>query len=283
MLTTGKEILLDAHNNNYAVGAFNINNLEFCKAVVKGAEELSSPVILQASQGAIKYAGIEELTAIVSTIAKKTKVPIALHLDHGTDFNVIMQCLRCGFTSIMFDGSKYELEENIKRTKQIVDICHGMGVSVEGELGKITGTEDEISVKATEAMYTDVKEAEKFLEATGVDYLAIAVGTAHGPYKGEPKIDFKRIEDIKNTTKVPLVLHGSSGVSEESIKKAIEKGINKFNIDTDLRKAFNEKIRNYLEDNPNIYDPKKILSVVDVSVSNVVKKKIKLFHSNNRI
>ncbi|GAA0179129.1 class II fructose-1,6-bisphosphate aldolase [Clostridium sediminicola] len=283
MLVTGRKILLDAHNNNYAVGAFNVNNLEFCKAVVKGAEELSSPVILQVSQGAIKYAGVEELAAIVSTIAKKIRIPIALHLDHGTDFNIIMKCLRCGFTSIMFDGSKYEFAENIKRTKQIVDICHGMGVSVEGELGKIAGTEDEVSIKETEAMYTDVKEAERFVEETGVDYLAIAVGTAHGPYKGEPRIDFKRIEDIKNAIDVPLVLHGSSGVPEESIKKAIAKGINKFNIDTDLRKAFNEELRKFLEENSEIYDPKRILSVIDTSVSKIVKKKIRLFYSNNRI
>jgi fructose-bisphosphate aldolase class II len=277
MLVTGKEILQHAHENGYAVGAFNINTMEQVQAIIEAAEETNSPVIIQASQGGLKYAGVEYIAAMVKVAAEKTSVPVALHLDHGTDFKQIMLCLRNGFTSVMIDGSHYELEENIKKTRQIVEMAHAVGVSVEAELGKIGGTEDDISVDEKDATFTDPDEAERFVKETEVDYLAIAVGTAHGPYKGEPKIDFDRIKTIKERLNMPIVLHGSSGVPEESIKKAVSLGINKINIDTDIRMAFHRAVKEFIKNNPDVYDPRKILGPCKVEMKNVIADKMRMF------
>ena len=221
MLVTGKEILDDAHKNGYAVGAFNINNMEIIQAIIEAAEETRSPVILQASQGGIKYAGIEYIAVLAKEAAEKATVPVAVHLDHGTDFDQVMKCIRHGFSSVMVDGSKFPLEENIGVTKKVVEIAHAVDVSVEAELGKIGGTEDHIKVDEKDATMTDPDEAVKFVEETGVDSLAIAVGTAHGVYEGEPELDFDRIKVIKEKLNMPLVLHGSSGVAYEDLEKAI--------------------------------------------------------------
>ncbi|RKD23637.1 fructose-bisphosphate aldolase, class II [Caminicella sporogenes DSM 14501] len=279
MLVTGKAILKHAHENGYAVGAFNVNTMEQVQAIIEAAEETKSPVIIQASQGGLKYAGVEYIAAMVKTAAEKASVPVALHLDHGTDFKQIMLCLRNGFTSVMIDGSHYELEENIKKTKQIVEMAHAVGVSVEAELGKIGGTEDDISVDEKDATFTDPDEAERFVKETEVDYLAIAVGTAHGPYKGEPKIDFDRIKTIKERLDMPLVLHGSSGVPEESIKKAVSLGINKINIDTDIRMAFHRAVKKFISENPDVYDPRKILGPAKEEMKKVIKEKMIMFGS----
>jgi len=259
MLVTGKEILDHAHKNNYAVGAFNVNNMEIVQAIIEAAEETNSPVILQASQGGIKYAGVEYIAELGKLAAKNAKVPVAVHLDHGTDFDQVMLCIRNGFTSVMIDGSRFDLEGNIAATKKVVEIAHIVGVSVEAELGKIGGTEDHITVDEKDATFTDPDEAKRFVEETNVDSLAIAVGTAHGPYKGDPKIDFDRIKIIKEQLDMPLVLHGSSGVSADSIEKAVALGINKINIDTDLRMAFANAIKDFLRENPDNIDPRKIL------------------------
>jgi len=277
MLVTGKKILQHAHENGYAVGAFNVNTMEQVQAIIEAAEETNSPVIIQASQGGLKYAGVEYIAAMVKVAAEKTSVPVALHLDHGTDFKQIMLCLRNGFTSVMIDGSHYELEENIKKTRQIVEMAHAVGVSVEAELGKIGGTEDDISVDEKDATFTDPDEAERFVKETEVDYLAIAVGTAHGPYKGEPKIDFDRIKTIKERLNMPIVLHGSSGVPEESIKKAVSLGINKINIDTDIRMAFHRAVKEFIKNNPDVYDPRKILGPCKVEMKNVIADKMRMF------
>mgnify|MGYP001485356291 FL=1 len=282
MLVTGKEILDHANKNGYAVGAFNVNNMEIVQAIVEAAEETNSPVILQASQGGIKYAGIEYIAQLAKVAAEKVKVPVAIHLDHGTDFQQIMLCIRHGFTSVMIDGSKHQLKDNIDITKKVVEIAHAVGVSVEAELGKIGGTEDDISVDEREATFTDPEEAKLFVEETGVDSLAIAVGTAHGVYKGEPKIDFNRIKTIKELVGIPLVLHGSSGVPADSIKKAVEAGINKINIDTDLRIAFTQAIKDFIKDNPNNIDPRKVLSPAREAMKEVIKEKMILFGSNGR-
>ncbi|SHE75885.1 fructose-bisphosphate aldolase, class II [Caldanaerobius fijiensis DSM 17918] len=282
MLVSGKEILQKANEGGYAVGAFNTSNLEITQAIIEAAEEEKAPVIIQVSMSAIKYAGIENIAAIVITAAKNASVPVALHLDHGTDFNVVMQCLRNGWTSIMFDGSKYPFEENVAITKNIVNIAHPMGVSVEAELGKIGGTEDHITVDEREATMTDPDEAVRFVEQTGVDYLAIAIGTAHGVYKGEPKLDFDRLQKIKSLLKMPIVLHGASGVPEESIVKAVKLGVNKINIDTDLRQAFDSAIRSYLNENPNQYDPRKILAAPREAMKKVVAQKIRMFGSSGK-
>ncbi|QEK11259.1 class II fructose-1,6-bisphosphate aldolase [Crassaminicella thermophila] len=279
MIVAGREILKHAHKHGYAVGAFNVNNMEQVKAIIEAAEETKSPVIIQASQGGLKYAGVEYIAAMVKEAAKNASVPVALHLDHGTDFKQIMMCIRNGFTSVMIDASHYELEENIKKTRKIVEMAHAVGVSVEAELGKIGGVEDDISVDEKDATFTDPDDAEKFVAETGVDSLAIAVGTAHGPYKGEPKLDFERIKVIKEKLNMPLVLHGSSGVPEESIKEAVRLGINKINIDTDIRMAFHRAVKEFVKKNPDVYDPRKILSPAKEEMKNVIADKMRIFGS----
>lgn len=282
MLLTGKELLLDAQKNKYAVGAFNVNNMEIIQAIINAAEELNSPVILQASQGGIKYAGIEYIANLGKLAGRNAKVPVALHLDHGTDFDQVMLCLRHGFTSVMIDGSRFPLEENIAFTKKVVDIAHAVGVTVEAELGKIGGTEDHITVSEKDATFTDPEEAKRFVEETGVDYLAIAVGTAHGVYKGEPKLDFDRIKAIREIVDVPLVLHGSSGVPAEALQKAISLGISKINIDTDIRAAFSNAVKDFVGNNPYEIDPRKILGPATKAMTEVIKEKMEIFGSVNR-
>lgn len=282
MLVTGKEILDDAHKNGYAVGAFNINNMEIIQAIIEAAEETRSPVILQASQGGIKYAGIEYIAVLAKEAAEKATVPVAVHLDHGTDFDQVMKCIRHGFSSVMVDGSKFPLEENIGVTKKIVEIAHAVDVSVEAELGKIGGTEDHIKVDEKDATMTDPDEAVKFVEETGVDSLAIAVGTAHGVYEGEPELDFDRIKVIKEKLNMPLVLHGSSGVAYEDLEKAIGLGINKINIDTDIRMAFADAIKEFLKDNPDEFDPRNILKPARANMRKTVAEKMKVFGSVGR-
>lgn len=282
MLVSGNDVLKDAHEKGYAVGAFNINNMEIIQAIIEAAEETKSPVILQASQGGIKYAGIEYISVLGKVAAEKASVPVALHLDHGTDFDQVIKCIRNGFTSVMVDASRFPLEENIKTTKLVVDIAHSVGVSVEAELGKIGGTEDHIVVTDREATFTDPDEAVRFIKETGVDSLAIAVGTAHGVYKGEPKLDFDRIKTIKEMTNIPLVLHGSSGVPEESLKKAVSLGINKINIDTDIRGAFAQGVKDFLRENPDNIDPRKILGPAKINMKEIVKEKMRIFGSVGR-
>lgn len=279
MLLTGKELLLDAQKNKYAVGAFNVNNMEVIQAIISAAEELNSPVILQASQGGIKYAGIDYIANLGKLAGRNSRVPVALHLDHGTDFDQVMLCIRNGFTSVMIDGSRFPLEENIAYTKKVVEIAHAVGVTVEAELGKIGGTEDHITVNEKDATFTDPEEARRFVEETGVDYLAIAVGTAHGVYKGEPKLDYDRIKAIRSIVDVPLVLHGSSGVPSESLKKAISLGICKINIDTDIRAAFANAIKEFVVNNPEEIDPRKILTPATNAMKEIIKDKMSIFGS----
>ncbi len=282
MMISSRELFRKAHKENYAVGGFNICNMEFVQSVIQAAEAKHSPVILQVSQGVAKYAGIRTITEIVKAEAKRTSIPVALHLDHGTDYEVIMQCLRAGFTSIMIDASRYELEENIRITAEVARACHAMNVGVEAELGKIHGVEDEIAVDAKDASFTDPQEAVRFVKETGVDALAIAVGTAHGPYKGKPELDFERIQEIKALIDTAIVLHGSSGVGKADIQRAVQLGVNKFNIDTDLRQAFNETIRAYLNENKEIYDPKKIIGVTRPAIQLVAEEKMTLFGSTQK-
>lgn len=279
MLVTGNEILLDAQKRGYAVGAFNVNNMEIIQAIIEAAEETRSPVIIQASQGGIEYAGIDYLSGLAKVAAEKATVPVAIHLDHGTDFGQIVSCIRHGFSSVMIDASKLPLEENIAETKKITEIAHAVGVSVEAELGKIGGTEDHISVDEADATYTDPEEAKYFMEKTGVDSLAIAVGTAHGVYQGEPNIDFDRITEIAELVDVPLVLHGSSGVAYEDLKEAISRGICKINIDTDLRASFTNTAIEYAKNNPDNIDPRKMLGPAREAMKATIKEKMEVFGS----
>lgn len=282
MLVSGKDVMKHAHENGYAVGAFNVNNMEAIQAIIEAAEELQSPVIIQASQGGLKYAGVKYIAAMVKVAAEAASVPVVLHLDHGTEFLSQVQCLQAGWTSLMIDASHYDFQENIAKTKEIVEMAHQVGVGVEAELGKIGGVEDDIAVDEKDATYTEVEEAYEFVCATGVDYLAIAVGTAHGPYKGDPKIDFTRIAQIKARLNIPLVLHGSSGVPKESIEKAIAAGINKINIDTDLRQAYHRAVKKFITENPDTYDPRKINAPGKEAMKEVVKDKMRMFNSVNQ-
>ena len=281
-LVTIKELLKEAEKGSYAVGAFNCNNMEIVQAIVQAAEEENSPVIVQASQGAIKYAGLEYITALTKLAAEQTKVPVALHLDHGTSFEQVVKCIRHGFTSVMIDGSAHPLSENIELTNKVMEVARAAGVSVEAELGKIGGTEDDITVDEKEATFTEPQEAKEFVDATGVDALAVAIGTAHGVYKGEPKLDFERLKKIVALIDTPIVLHGSSGVPDEAIKQAISMGVRKVNIDTNLREAFVKKARQVLEEKPGEIDPRKILGPAKDTMKEVIKEKIRLFGSSGK-
>lgn len=281
-LVTVKELLQKAEKGKYAVGAFNCNNMEIVKAIVKAAEAENAPVIIQASQGAIKYAGLDYIVALVKVAAAKTSVPVALHLDHGTSFEQVVQCIRSGFTSVMVDGSQLPLEENIALTKKVVEIASAVGVSTEAELGKIGGTEDDISVKDKDALMTDPQEAKVFVESTGVDALAVAIGTAHGQYKFDPELDFERLAKIRSLVSIPIVLHGSSGVPDKDIEKAISLGVRKVNIDTNIREAFVKGIHTVIEKHPKEIDPRKILGPAMEEMTAIIREKIRLFGSSGK-
>lgn len=282
MLVSAKEILDHANKNNYAVGGFNISNMEVLQAVIAAAEQEKAPVLIQASQGALKYAGIDYLAAMVHLAARKTFVPVALHLDHGTDYNLIMGCITGGWTSIMIDGSHHDLAGNIAVTKEIVKMCHAAGISVEAELGRLSGIEDNISVSEKDALYTNPAEAKEFVEATQVDSLAIAIGTAHGKYNGVPQLDFDRLAEIKKLLNMPIVLHGASGIPEADIKKAVSLGVNKINIDTDLRQAFADGIAGVWKEKPTEYDTRALCGAGHKMVVAVTTAKIRMFGSGGK-
>lgn len=276
------DLLERAEVGGYAVGAFNCNNMEIVQAIIAAAEAENAPVIMQASQGAIKYAGIDYIVAMAQLAAENTHVPVALHLDHGTSFEQVVQCIRAGFSSVMIDGSKLPLQENIALTRRVLDVARAVGVSVEAELGKIGGTEDDIAVSEREALFTDPEEAAIFVRETGVDALAIAVGTAHGQYKGIPKLDFPRLEKIKSIVKIPIVLHGSSGVPDDAILLAIRLGVRKVNIDTNIREAFVDASRQVLDANPREIDPRKVLGPAREAATRIIREKIRLFGSSGK-
>ncbi|MDB5052877.1 MAG: tagatose-bisphosphate aldolase [Bacilli bacterium] len=281
-LVSMNEFLPRAKTNKFAVGQFNMNNLEFAQAITQAAMELNSPFIFGVSEGALKYMGIEWTVAIAEAAAKKSGLPIALHLDHGSTYEVAMKCIRAGFSSVMFDGSHHSFEENIRLTKEVVKAAHAMGVSVEGELGTIGGVEDDISVDEENANLAKPEEAIRFYEETGVDCLAIAVGTAHGMYAGEPDIKFDIIKKVASAIPVTVVLHGGSGVPDEMIRKAIEAGVGKINVNTENQVACTEAIRVVLNKDAKVYDPRKYLTPARNAMVEVVKSKIQLFGSSNQ-
>ncbi len=281
-LVSLNEVLGKASNEGYAVGAFNCNNMEIVQAIAGAAEEEKAPVIIQASQGAIRYAGLQYIVSLVNLAAHSVSVPVVLHLDHGTSFEQAVQCIRSGFSSVMIDGSQYPLEENIALTKKVVEVAHAVGVTVEGELGRIGGTEDDISVSEAEAFFTDPAEARYFVEQTGVDALAISIGTAHGRYKGAPRLDFARLKEIREIVPCPIVLHGSSGVADEDIRKAAQLGVSKFNIDTNIREKFVGAIREYLPAHPVEIDPRNVLKPAREAATAIIREKIRLFGSSNK-
>lgn len=279
MLVTNAYLFRKAYDERYAVGAFNANNLEQVQGIVEVAEEEKAPVILQASQGAIKYAGLEIIAAIVLTIAKGTKIPVSLHLDHGTDFEQNVRCLRAGFTSLMFDGSMLPFDQNVAITRKVVDMAHPVGVSVEGELGRVAGTEDELSIEEVKVLLTQPEQAAEFVKLTGVDALAVSVGSVHRMRVQAATLDINRIRKIKEMTGIPLVLHGSSGVTDDSIRKAINEGICKINVATALNMAFVRGMGEAMREDPDEVDPRKIIGRGKEKLKEVVREKIRLFGS----
>ena len=255
-LVTTKKMLQDAQEGHYAVGAFNVENMEMVMAVIKAAEELNAPVIMQTTPSTVKYAGLDLYLANVRAAAERAKVPVAMHLDHGSSFDLAMQALRAGYTSIMIDGSHETFENNIAVTKEVADACTPVGVPVEAELGKVGGKEDDLDGGDGDP-FTDPQQAKEFIERTGATSLAVAIGTAHGFYKGIPKLDQERLSKIREVVTVPLVLHGASGVPDEAVRESIRRGICKVNYATELRVAYSNGVKDVLKSNPDTIDPKK--------------------------
>lgn len=282
MLVTNLELQNYAKEGKFAIGAFNTNNMEITKAIIRAAEELRSPVIISCSPSALKYAGINILSSIVLTAIKNSEIPMAFHLDHGTDITDIVACVESGFSSVMMDGSKNELDKNIEISRQASELAHRKGLSIEGEIGRIMGAEDLIVVSKREASMTDPREAKRFVEESGIDTLAVSIGNAHGWYKDKPELDFDRLRKIADVVDIPLVLHGASGIGDEDIRKSIEIGITKINIDTEIREAFRNGVRDYLKDNPEQIDPRKILAPAMDNMYETVKRKIEIFGSKDK-
>ncbi|MBQ1888275.1 MAG: class II fructose-1,6-bisphosphate aldolase [Firmicutes bacterium] len=307
-LVTTKEMFAKALDSDYAIGAFNVNNMEIIQGIVDAAKDEKSPLILQVSAGARKYAKPVYLLKLVEAAIEDTGLDICLHLDHGEDFDICKKCVDDGFTSVMIDGSKHPFEENIRITKEVVEYAHDHGVVVEAELGKLAGVEDAVKVEARNATFTDPEEAAEFVARTGVDSLAVAIGTSHGAYKfkGTPYLDFERLKQIHALIpETPLVLHGASsvlkefvdrcnqygakipgaqGVPEEMILEAVKHGVCKVNIDTDLRLAMTAEVRRYIVEHPEDFDPRKYLGVGREAIKGMVAHKIRnVLNSSGRM
>lgn len=259
-LVTSKKMLLDAQKGGYAVGAFNVENMEMVKAVIAAAEELNAPVMLQTTPSTVKYGSLETYAAIVAAEAKKATVPVCLHLDHGNSYELAMAAIEAGYSSVMIDGSHESLENNIAITKKVVEDAEKKEIPVEAELGKVGGKEDDLEAEAD--MNTDPIEAKQFVDRTRVSSLAIAIGTAHGFYAGTPVLDKERVSEIKALVSVPLVLHGASGLSNEEIKECVNRGMCKVNFATELRVAYTDAVKRLLEEKPETFDPKKLGKLV---------------------
>ena len=307
-LVTTKEMFEKSMKEGFAIGAFNVNNMEIIQGIVDAAAQEKSPVILQASSGAIKYARIPYLKKMIEAALEENDIPIVLHLDHGPDFETCKMCVDNGFTSVMIDGSKYDFEENVALTKKVVDYAHERGVVVEAEIGKLAGIEDDVNVAAEDAIYTDPAQAEEFVRRTGCDSLAIAIGTSHGAYKfkGEAKLRFDILKEIKSRIpNTPIVLHGAStvipelvetcnkyganipgakGVPDEILHQASMSGVSKINVDTDLRLAMTSEIRRVFAEEPEVFDPRKYLTPAREKIKEVVAHKIRdVFGSSNKM
>ena len=308
MLVDTKQMFENAYKGGYAIGAFNVNNMEIIQGIIGGCAEKKSPVIIQVSAGARKYANPIYLRKLIeAAIEEHPEISIAMHLDHGADFDICKQCVDNGFTSVMIDGSHHDFEENVRLTKEVVDYAHSKGVVVEAELGKLEGVEDDVKVAAGEGSYTNPDQAVEFVERTGVDSLAIAIGTSHGAFKfkGDPQLDFERLDVItKKLEGFPLVLHGAStvipefvekcnqyggdipgakGVPEEMISQAVKTGVCKVNIDTDLRLAMTAMIRKSLQENPSNFDPRGYLKPARDAIKDMVMHKLDVLDNVNRL
>lgn len=282
MLVNMKEMLNKAKEEKYAVGQFNTNNLEWTQSILEVSEELKSPVIVGVSEGAAKYMGgfkvvVEMTKALIETM--NITVPVAIHLDHGSSVEVCKKAIDAGFTSVMIDASKFEYSENVRITREVVDYASKYNVSVEAELGHVGGQEDHVSASI---LYADVNECASFVKEAGVDCLAPALGSVHGPYKGEPKLGFKEMLEIKEATNMPLVLHGGSGIPDYQIKEAISRGTSKINVNTECQQEWAKIVREVVANDSKVYDPRKIIGPGKEGIKNVVREKITLFGSNNK-
>lgn len=307
MLVCGNAILQKANQENYGVGAFNFVNYEMLSAIFEAANLKNSPIIVQASEGAIKYMGIDMAVGMVKILANRyPHIPVALHLDHGTSFESCVRAIRAGFTSVMIDASHHPFEENLVETKKVVEVAHIAGVSVEAELGRLMGIEDNISVDEKDACLVNPQEAEEFVKESKVDFLAPAIGTSHGAFKfkGEPKLDFERLQEVKCRTKIPLVLHGASaipdyvrssflstggdlkgskGVPFDFLQEAIKGGINKVNTDTDLRIAFMAEVRRVANEDKTQFDLRKFFAPAKEAMVRVMAERMDILGSSNKI
>ena len=277
-----RQMLLNAQRDGYAVPAFNIHNLETLQVVVDTAVEMRSPVIIAGTPSTIEYAGAEYINAMAEVAAHKYDIPIAIHLDHFEDVEAIKRNIDIGFKSCMIDASKLEFEKNIAKVKEVVAYAHKFDATVEAELGKLGGQEDDLIVDEKDAMYTNPNDAAEFVKRTGIDSLAVAIGTAHGLYKGEPKLDFERLKEIRSKVEVPLVLHGASDVSDELVMKAISLGICKVNVATDLKIPFSGALKEYFNEHPEANDPRKYMTPGKEAMKKIVEHKIQVCGSVNR-
>ena len=279
MLVTSRELLKDAFKNKYAIGAFNVENMEMVIAVLRAAEETKSPVIMQTTPGTLKYAGVDFYFANIKAAAERSSVPVVCHLDHGNSFETAVLAFHTGYTSIMIDGSKLPFEENIALTKSVVEVCHAGYVPVEAELGRVGGKEDDLDNTKTVNPYTNPNEAAEFAERTKCDSLAVAVGTAHGVYKGTPQVNFDVLAKIHELVDIPLVLHGTSGVPDEQVIECIKLGMCKVNYATDLRIAFTNGVKEYMKGSPEGFDPKKYGAFGIEEVKRYVVQKMQIIGS----
>ena len=273
-LVTSEQMLLDAQQGGYAVGAFNVENMEMVKAVIAAAEELRAPVMLQTTPSTVTYGTLETYAAIVTAEAARASVPVCLHLDHGSSFELAVKAIKAGYTSVMIDGSHESFEENIAVSKKVADVAKACGIPVEAELGKVGGKEDDLVAEAD--TNTDPQQAREFVERTGVTSLAIAIGTAHGFYVGTPVLDKERVSEIRKVVSVPLVLHGASGLSDEDVRECVQRGICKVNFATELRVAYTDAGKKLLAEKPETFDPKKLGVVGMEAVKNLVMERMKV-------
>lgn len=282
MLVSTRQLLLDAQKGKYAVPAFNVHNLETIQTVVEAAAELRSPIIVAATPGTMKYAGPEFFIKLVEICSEKYDIPIAMHLDHHEKFEDIKQAIKLGTKSAMIDASHFDFEENIRRVKEVVEYAHRFDVTVEAELGILGGQEDDLIVDVKDKKYTNPAQAKEYVERTGIDSLAVAIGTAHGLYKEEPKLDFERLAEIRAVVDIPLVLHGASGVPAEQVRKAIELGICKVNIATELKIPFADAVRQFLGKNTEESDPRKYFGPAKEVMKKVAIEKILMCGSDGK-
>ncbi len=280
MYVTSKEMLNDAQKGGYAVGAFNAENMEMIRAIIAAAEELKAPVMIQTTPGTIKYASLETFAAITKAEAEKATVPVCLHLDHGSSFEMAVKAIQVGYSSVMIDGSKLDLEANIALSKRVADVGRACGIPVEAELGKVGGKEDDTESK--ESAYTDPAEAKRFVEETEVDSLAIGIGTAHGVYKVKPVLNTQRITEVKEVVSIPLVLHGSSGLTDDDVRDCVKRGMCKVNFATELRQEYLRATRELLNADASIIDPKKIGEAAMKAVKAQVEYRMKVCGCDGR-